>query len=171
MSNNSGKIKFTANYRRNYVAALAVLLFFLIIAGEIFLAVAVPVVMRNEDLMSNEANRNDLLLLFDYTRNVCSKISGKNAEGQDDAVLIMEKQLLSDALDKFARYMREEGDQLSPQEVKEIEKILRELSKVAAQLSKGRRFSKENRINTAGYINNLLKQTCGDTPNAGTQSK
>lgn len=167
----SDKIKFTANYRRNYVAFLAVLLFFLIVAGEILLAVAIPVAMRNENLMADEANRIDVLLQFDYTRTICSNISGKNAKGEDDAVLQMEKQLLSDALDNFARYMREEGDNLTPQEVKEISTVLRELYIVALQLKEGKRFSKENRINTSSYINGLLNKTRGEDTNGSTRQK
>ena len=165
----SDKIKFTANYRRNYVAFLAVLLFFLIIAGEIVLAVAVPVVMRNEDLMTDEANRIELLQLFDYTRNICKSIPGKNAAGQEDAILQMEKQLLTDVLNSFARYMREEGDKLTPQEVNEISVILRQLCKVAVQLSKGKRFSTENRIDTSSYINGLLKKTRGEKTDGSTR--
>ena len=100
------KISFTAKYRRNYVAFLAVFLFVLIITGEIALATVIPVAMRNEDLMAEEAARNDLLLLFDKTRVLCNSITGKNARGQEDNLISTEKQLLSDALDRFARYMR-----------------------------------------------------------------
>ena len=74
----------------------------------------------------------------------------------------MEKQLLTDVLNSFARYMREEGDKLTPQEVNEISVILRQLCKVAVQLSKGKRFSTENRIDTSSYINGLLKKTRGE---------
>ena len=91
---NSGKIKFTADYKRNYVAFMAVLLFFLIIAGEVVLAVAIPLLMRNEDLMRDEANRLDLLQQFDSARVLCSRIGSKNQSGADDNILLQEKQLL-----------------------------------------------------------------------------
>ena len=52
-------ISFTVKDRRNYTAELAVLLFLLIIAGEIAMATLIPVAMRNENLMAAEAERND----------------------------------------------------------------------------------------------------------------
>ena len=162
----ANQITFTAKYRRNYVAYLAVLLFFLIIAGEILLATAIPTAMRNEELMSDQADRNDLLQLFDTTRINCSKISGKNANQQEDNLILLEKQLLNDALDRFARYMREEGEHLTPEEVVKIRAVLAEFNKVAARLNQGKSYSQENRINTSGYINNLLKQTNGGTLHA-----
>lgn len=160
------KITFTANYRRNYIAYLAVLLFFLIIAGEIVLATAIPLLMRNEEIMSDNAARNDLLKYFDSLRYRCSAISGKNASQQEDALIIMEKQLLTDALDRFARYMREEGEHLTPEEVKKIRAVLTDFFKVAKTLREGKSYSRENRINTSGYINNLLKQTNGRNSHA-----
>ena len=115
--------------------------------------------MRNEDLMAEEAARNDLLLLFDGTRSLCNSITGKNSSGQEDNLILMEKQLLSDVLDRFARYMREEGDKMTPQEVIKVKKVVSELYKVASRLSKGNGYSRENRLDTSKYINKLLKQT------------
>ena len=155
----NNKISFTAKYRKNYVAFLAVLLFIFIIIGEIALATVIPVAMRNEDLMAEEAARNDLLLLFDGTRSLCNSITGKNSSGQEDNLILMEKQLLSDVLDRFARYMREEGDKMTPQEVIKVKKVVSELYKVASRLSKGNGYSRENRLDTSRYINKLLKQT------------
>ncbi len=157
------KVSFTAKYRKNYVAFLAVLLFVLIIIGEITLATVIPVAMRNENLMAEEAARNDLLLLFDKTRSLCNSISGKNAQGKDDNLIAMEKQLLSDVLDRFARYMREEGDQMTPEEVIKVRNVITELYKVASRLSKGKSYSRENRVDTSTYVNKLLKQTNGET--------
>ena len=156
------KISFTAKYRRNYVAFLAVFLFVFIIAGEITLATAIPVAMRNENLMAEEASRNDLLLLFDKTRALCNSITGKNTRGQEDNLISMEKQLLSDVLDRFARYMREEGDRMTPQEVIQVKKAVSELYKVASGLAKGESYSRENRLDTSVYINSILKQTNGE---------
>lgn len=157
------KISFSAEYRRNYVAFLAVLFFLLIIAGEIVMATLIPVAMRNENLMAEEAERNDLMLLFDQTRNLCNSVSGKNSAGIEDNLILMEKQLLSDALDRFARYMRNEGDRMTPQEVTQVKAVVRELYKVASRLNSGQSYSRENRIDTSKYINSLLKQHSGET--------
>lgn len=157
------KIKFTAEYRKNYVAFLAVLLFILIIIAEATLATVIPMAMRNENLMAEEAERNDLLILFDQTRARCEAISGKNSAGMEDNLILMEKQLISDVLDRFARYMRNEGSRMTPDEVAKVKWTVQELYKVVSQLEKGQSYSRENRLDTSGYVNKLLKQTNGET--------
>ena len=153
--------RFTANYRRNYVAFLAVALFFLIVAGEIILATSIPLLMRNENLMSEEAARNDLLLNFDRTRARCKAITGLNQQKQEDSIILMEKQLIANALDRFTRYMREEGNRLTPEEVKQISIVVDTLYKAADRLARGESFSKANRLDTGKYINSMLKDITG----------
>lgn len=157
------KLKFTAEYRKDYVSFLAVLLFLLIIIAEATLATVIPLAMRNENLMAEEAERNDLLILFDQTRARCDAISGKDSSGQEDNLILMEKQLVSDVLDRFARYMRDEGSRMTPDEVAKVKWTVQELYKVVSQLAKGESFSRENRLNTSGYVNTLLNQTNGGT--------
>ena len=115
--------------------------------------------MRNENLMAEEAERNDLLVLFDQTRARCNAISGKNSTGEEDNLILLEKQLISDVLDRFARYMRDEGDRMTPDEVAKVKWTVQELYKVVSQLAKGRSYSRENRLDTSRYVNTLLKQT------------
>ena len=155
------KLQFTANYRRNYVAFMAVALFFFIIAGEIVLATGIPLLMRNENLMSEEAARNELLATFDQARKRCDSITGLNASKQEDEIILLEKQLISNALNRFARYMKNEGDKLTPEEVKQINRAVTTLFKAADRLANGESFSKEHRLDTAKYVNDLLKQTNG----------
>ena len=155
-------ISFTVKYRRNYTAELAVLLFLHIIAGEIAMATLIPVAMRNENLMAAEAERNDLIQLFDQTRLTCNAISGKNSAGMEDNLILTEKQLISDVLDRFARYMRNEGARMTPEEVTRVRAIVQELYKAVSRLAAGQSYSRENRLDTANYINTLLKQTNGE---------
>ena len=61
------------------------------------------------------------------------------------------------------RDMREEGDQMTPEEVIKVRKVITELYKVASRLSKGKSYSRENRVDTSTYVNKLLKQTNGET--------
>ena len=155
------KLQFTADYRRDYVAFMAVALFFLIIAGEIILATGIPLLMRNENLMSEEAARNELLATFDRARKRCNSIRGLNTAKQEDEIILLEKQLISNALNRFARYMKNEGNKLTPEEVKQINRAVFTLYKAADRLANGESFSRENRLDTTKYVNDLLKQTNG----------
>lgn len=151
--------QFTAQYRRNYVTFLAVALFFLIIAGEIFLATSIPILMRNDKLMNEHAARNELLRSFDSVRSSCNNITGKNSKGVEEPIILMEKKLVVRAVESLTRYMRSYGEHLNPDEVKTIQNLLNKLAKITHRLASGKSFSMENQLNTAEYINSLLKQS------------
>ena len=160
MRKNVSKVEkqFTAHYRRNFVTLLAVALFFLIIIGEIFLATSIPLLMRNDKLMNEHAARNELLRSFDHVRSCSDSISGKNSAGQEDPIIMMEKRLVVSAVESLTRYMRSYGEYLTPDEVKTIQKLLDNLTKITNHLASGKSFSMENKLDTAEYINTLLKQ-------------
>ena len=152
---------FTVKYRRNYVAFLAVAFFFFIIVGEIVLATGIPLLMRNENLMSEEAARNELLLCFDQARIRCNAISGLDRNKKEDNAILLEKQLIANALDHFARYMRNEGNKLTPDEVTRIRKTVDTLHKAADRLANGESYSRANRLNTGSYVNSMLQNITG----------
>ena len=158
--------QFTAHYRRNYVTFLAVALFFLIIAGEIFLATSIPILMRNDKLMNEHAARNELLRSFDSIRSYSHSVTGKNSAGQEDPIILMEKQLVVRAVESLTRYMRSHGEHLTPDEVKNIQNLLNTLTRITHRLASGKSFSMESQLNTAEYINSLLKQTSPEYANS-----
>lgn len=146
------KITYSANFKRNYVALFAVLFFFLMIAAEVTLAFSIPAYMKRENVLADRVRHRELLLHFDQLRTRC-----KNIKPRTDAVE-MERQLVSHALDQMAIYLRDEADNLSPDEVNELQALFGSMTKILDQLSRGRSFSRESRLNTAGYVNHLVKK-------------
>ena len=71
---------------------------------------------------------------------------------------MMEKQLLLNAVDSLTRYMREHGENLNPEEVRDIQNLLNSLDRIIESLLNGKSFSMENQLNTANYINGLLRK-------------
>lgn len=151
--------QFTVRYRRNYVTFLAVALFFLIIAGELVLATSIPLLMKNDSLLNEHAARNELLRSFDSLRSRANNIPGKNVSGTEDQIILLEKKLLVSAIEQFTRYMRDHGEHMTPDEVKQTQRLLDELMKITDRLTSGRSYSMENQLDTASYINSLLRQT------------
>lgn len=145
------KIKFSANFKRNYVALFALMMFLLVVIGEIVLAVSIPVYMQREDVMVAETNRLEALQAFDYLRHYCNAIPEKNR------IVALEKQLLCHSLDRFAIGLRKSAESLTPEEVARLQKSVNSLLKSAMQLAQGKNFSKDNPLDTAAYINRLLK--------------
>ena len=66
----ANEIQFSAKFKRDYVAALAVVIFFAIVLAEIVLAVSIPAYLQREDAMALQARRLQLLESFDAARNL-----------------------------------------------------------------------------------------------------
>lgn len=146
------KIEYSAKFKRNYVALFALLIFCLLIVGELLLALSVPWLVRRGGSFAAEIRRREMLMAFDEARRR-SHIVPENSE-----TLILEKKLLADTLDDLALYLRGEADRLTPEEVNELTPLVRQLCRVAIQLGKGESFSEESRIDSAGYLNSLIRK-------------
>lgn len=146
------KITYSANFKRNYVALFAVLFFFLMIAAEVTLAFSIPAYMRRENVLADRVRHRDLLLNFDALRTKCKNIKPKNETVE------LERQLVSHALDQMAVYLRAEADNLTPDEVNELDTLFTSMTGIVDRLAKGRAFSSENHLNTASYVNHLVKK-------------
>ncbi len=146
------KIIYSANFKCNYVAVLAVGLFVLMVIGEVILAVSIPVYMKRENVLSDEVRQRETLLLFDHLRRECNAVSGS------DEVLMLEKQLVISSLDQMALYLRKESHRMTPEETAELHSLCVELQRIVAKLRKKQPFSRENRLDSSTYINSLVKK-------------
>ena len=100
------KITYSADFKRNYVAVLAVALFLLMIAGEAVLAVSIPVYMKRENVLAEEVYLRETLLNFDGLRRMCNSIKS------NDEVVMLEKKLIGSGIDQMALYLRHEANLL-----------------------------------------------------------
>ncbi len=146
------KITYSADFKRNYVAVLAVTLFLLMIAGEIALAVSIPVYMKRENVLAQEVYLRETLLNFDGLRQSC------NAIKSNDEVVLLEKQLISSGIDQMALYLRHEANRLTPEETRQIRIVTDELHRIVARLRKNQSFSQEKRLDSSAYIDSLVKK-------------
>ncbi|MCI5779711.1 MAG: hypothetical protein MR051_07875 [Lentisphaeria bacterium] len=149
------QLTYSARFRRNYVTVFAVALFFLMVASEIALAVSIPAYMNRENVMAEELLRRETLLRFDALRGMCAAISG------GDEVLMLEKQLIANALDNLAIYLRTEASNLTSEEIGELNRLTREVERILHVLRSGRSFSRENRLDSSAYIDALVAKYAG----------
>ena len=149
------QLTYSAKFKRNYVTVFAVTLFFMMIASEVALAVSIPAYMKRENVMAEQILRRETLLRFDTLRAWCNEISSK------DEVLMLEKQLIANALDNLAIYLRSESSRLTPAEVRELDALTIEVEKLLLQLRSGRSFSHENRLDSSAYIDALVAKYAG----------
>ena len=152
----------SANFKKDYVAASAVILFVLIVIGEITLAIAIPSYLHHEDTMVLEVKRLKLLESFDLARNRCLKIKPKTTAAA------MELQLISWNLDRIA-YMRHDIKDLNLDEIARLQKAVNDSHAVLNVIERGEMrkapngkkikvmsVSQEEELKTDIYVNSLI---------------
>lgn len=145
-------LKYSANFKRNYLAFFALALFAAMIIAELSIALSIPHFVQRENAYAKEIRRREMFLLFDVTRNVCHDIK------EESENIKLEKKLLSDTLDHLAIYLRRESGRITDDDVNQLSPLITELYKIASQLKNGKSFSQENQLNSQIYLNTLLKK-------------
>lgn len=145
-------LKYSANFKRNYLVLFAFVLFTLMIVAELLLALSIPRFVQRENAYAREIRKREMFLLFDSSRNICRDIK------EDSENIKLEKRLVSDTLDHLAIYLRREADRLTPEDVNALAPLITELYKIASRLKEGKAFSQENQLNSETYLASLLKK-------------
>jgi hypothetical protein len=144
------KIIQSAEFKRDYVAALAVFIFTLIVVAELVLAFSIPWYLKQEDSMAAAVAKLQLIQSFDNARAMNNSLKLKSDAAK------AEQKLIAWNLDNLAPYLRKESKNLTEKEVADIQEALNEMFKVMARLKDGKIFSQEYKLNTDKYINNLI---------------
>ncbi len=149
------KLLLSANFKRDYVAASAVVIFALIVAAELTLAVAIPTYLHRENAMAIEVRRLKLLESFDNARRTCNSLKPKLPAAD------MELQLVAWNLDRLAVYLREESRNLDSDEIARLQEAVNDSWAVLNMIRRGASFSKETTLDTGIYVNSLIPKNQG----------
>ena len=141
----------SANFKRDYVATLAIVLFFMIVLSEVTLAVAIPTYLHRENSMALEVRRLKLIQDFDLARIRCNKLIKVKT-----VAAAMELQLVSWNLDRLAPYLRNEAKHLDSDDLARIQKAVDQSHRVLDTLAAGKSFSKEAELKTDIYVDSLI---------------
>lgn len=144
------KVIQSANFKRDYVAASAVIIFTLIVISELALAVAIPTYLYHENAMALQVRRLKLLESFDKARRSCNDMKPRSSAAK------MELKLVSWNLDLLALYLRNESGKLSSDEIARLQDYVNDSLAVLSTLASGRSFSNETKFDTATYVNSLI---------------
>ena len=145
--------KYTAKFKRDYVAWTAIVIFCLIVISEITLAVALPVYMYKDSSLAVSVRRLNLLESFDHVRR--SAVALKSS----DPAVQAEGRLLIWTLNQMADHLRNYSRYLTGEEIAILQKQLNEMNAVLTQLQKGIPFSKEHKLDYEPYINSVMKKS------------
>ena len=145
--------RYTANFKRDYVAASAVVVFFLIIISEVFLAVSLPLYMKQENAMAVSVRHLKLLESFDGTRSYAKALKIKDETAQAELALLIWN------LNRMADYLRNYSQYLSSDDLAVLQKQLNEMAASIRHLSRGVPFSREYKIDYTPYLERVMKQS------------
>ena len=144
------QLRYSAKFKRDYVAMLAVAIFFAIIFCEVALAVSIPAYLHKENAMALEVRRLQLLESFDGARSLANNV--KPAQAAE-----LEARLLRWDLNLLANYLRTEAPKLTSSEISELQATVRDITYFLARLREGRSFCSERKLDTSIYMDSLLE--------------
>ena len=142
------QITYSARFRRDYVAALAVVIFIAIVIAEIALAISIPAYLKRENAMALEVRRLQLLESFDQARNISNRLKVKGGETAE-----LEARLVAWGLNSLAPYLRAHAGSLSGEEISETE-----FTRIMARLRDSGPYCVEQSLDTGSYIDSRIPQ-------------
>lgn len=146
----ANEIQFSAKFKRDYVAALAVVIFFAIVLAEIVLAVSIPAYLQRENAMALQARRLQLLESFDATRSLGNSLKPNGETAELEARLVMWN------LNLLATYLRENSADLTSDEIASLQKDVRAFTGILARIRSGETLCRERKLDTSFYVNSLI---------------
>ncbi|MBR2373631.1 MAG: hypothetical protein IKA87_05315 [Lentisphaeria bacterium] len=147
------RLKYTANFKRDYVAGAAVAMFFMIVISELFLAVWLPLYMRRESALATKARRLHLIESFDAVRNQMRRVTPKDRTAKAEMALLMWN------TDLMADYLREYAQYLSSEDVAALQQQLNEFSAAANYLMRGKPYSREQKLDCTPFLEQIMKKS------------
>jgi len=140
--------------KADYVTALAVGFFVLILIFELLLVTWLPWYLRTKSIWERESAREEMVELLDNLRSNFSSISRKYSGYQLGQISIM-----TDCLDQIARYLRTYSEQLSREQIHDLYADLRSIEIWYNRMRIGN-FNEENvKINPLKFMTVLAEKS------------
>ncbi|MBO5763260.1 MAG: hypothetical protein J6R85_05255 [Lentisphaeria bacterium] len=150
---------FTANFRRDYIVGLAVVLFCGIVAGEFALAIFIPTYFVRANLWTRQMARQKLFSEYDQLRNSCSRLESRGSI--KDPVAAAENRLLLWNLNLMADYLRANREKLTTEQSTEIHADVKTFMTIRDRLSQNMRYNKVEVLKTEKFLDRITADLAG----------
>ena len=153
------KLMQSANFKKDYITALAVGLFILTFAGEIFIAFSIPIAINHTALYAELGIRQKLISMFDYVRGYASW-----GNKYPNHVVAMEKRLIRTDLDFLSSHLREYSRTMPMEDVENVLADLQQYNNIIAKLNveAPKPFCKSETLDFKNTVSRIEKKL--DTP-------
>lgn len=147
------QVIFSAKFKRDYVAYLAVVIFFVIVVAEIVLAVSIPWYLKREDSLAFEVRKLKMLESFDSARSVAGKVN------TNDEIGLLEFKLVNHNLNMLAIYLRAYSKSITPEDINSINTTVSGLLPVLYEIQKGKHYSMDRQLDFTGFYKKITEET------------
>ncbi|MFA6714331.1 MAG: hypothetical protein WC082_05030 [Victivallales bacterium] len=149
------KPEFSANFKKDYIAYSAIVIFFMIISFELFIAVFIPAHLEIEGVHGQEVARQEMIGRFDVIRRRFLRFRSKREYATDEAKII------ANSLTPLADYLREYQYQIQLKDIEEIDSAISGLYEFYVHLEKQGAYSSNLKLNNGKFIKILEKEITG----------
>ena len=146
----------TANFKRDYVTVLAVVIFFLIVIGELALSISIPVYFVRSDLWAVQLARQSLHRDFDSLRQRSRRLEEKGT--LKDSIAGDENQLVLWNLNMMAHYLRAHRDTMPPEQAAAIARDLMGFNRIHLRASKKQPYNRIEKLDLQPALERLAKE-------------
>ncbi len=144
----------TVKRRTDWVTLLGMTLFAVIVAGEVAVAIGVPLLVRAEGVMAAKVTKLTTLELFDGARSICERITK-----QSRIPLVRgEAGVIWEALNILADYMRDQVNLMSTRQFVMVQDRIKPLRGMLIPLQNDKPYSERIELSTAAYLKKLSEQ-------------
>ena len=116
------KIDITRYYstkrKRAVVTGAGILLFAALIVFQLYITIVFPLQLRHQQLLIAEMEKDEMYEQIDRIRDLIRKTGGKNVAQRGEINLV------NGILDQFALHVRENGKEMTPEQVSDLRNVL-----------------------------------------------
>ena len=116
------KVNITKYYstkrKRDVVTGIAIFLFGALIIFQLYITIVFPFQLRHQQLLIAEMEKDEMYEQIDRIRDLIRKTGGKNVAQRGEINLV------NGILDQFALHVRENGKEMTPEQVSDLRNVL-----------------------------------------------
>ena len=124
------KVILSANFKRDYITTLAIGIFIIMVASELFVAIGIPLAISHSTLYAEHGTRQKMVYSFDALRKQCNQ---KNKVR--NAVVEQEKRLILWDLDLLSSHLREYNRSMPVADVENVIQDIQQYNTILLQLN------------------------------------
>ena len=148
------KFPSSVKFKRDYISALAVLLFILTVTTELFLAIYIPVQMKDSPLWNTEASLQELEGRVDHVMDRFKnlKVKSKNPAAGSEV------KLAGECIREFNSYIKKYRSQLTLNEIHQLNNYITRFDLVLKSFENNLYYGKENNIAVKKVLDNFIRE-------------